>query len=471
MDPIRPHHRFLYASGSLGVALSYQAFSAYIQFLYIDTLGVRAVWIGLVWSLYGLWNAINDPLAGYWSDRTRTRWGRRVPWIAGSLIPLTITFYLLWLPFGGADWSELGLLFYFLLIVLLFDLCWTIFTMNWTSLFPEVAGGEKQRAGVSALREVFSIFGLLVGVALPPLLAGADWSNRGGMAALLTAVTFVSLLLGLLGSKERPEFAVEPSPPFRESVRLTLRNKDFLFFLGANLMIQYVFLAMASSIPFYAKYVLRIQGPVTLGSVTLDPELQNSLLLAAAFLAALPAMALWYALARRYGAWRALRAACLLGAATALYFFFPNTFVAGLLGTTIFGLSLAGLLMLTNPLVADITDEDEVANGSRREGMFFGMNGLIIRFAFVLQGILTAVIFTISGYVNPSEGVLYPAQPDAALFGMRLLTGGAPAIALVIAFALLGGYTLHGRRAEAVRAEAASIQAGKARELQGTAAE
>ena len=158
-------HRLLYAAGSLGVALSYQAFSAYIQFLYIDVLGVRAVWIGLVWAVYGVWNAVNDPLSGYWSDRTRTRWGRRVPWMVGSLVPLVITFYLLWFPFGGGArpaWSEVSLLFYFLLIVLLFDFCWTVYVMNWTALFPEMTSDESQRAGLSAGREVFSIFGLLV---------------------------------------------------------------------------------------------------------------------------------------------------------------------------------------------------------------------------------------------------------------------------------------------------------------------
>lgn len=465
MYSTRPIHRLLYASGSLGIALSYQAFSAYIQFLYIDTLGVRAAWIGLVWALYGVWNAVNDPLAGYWSDRTRTRWGRRVPWIVAFLIPLAITFYLLWFPFGAAMWSEFSLLFYFLAIVLLFDLCWTVVAINWTSLFPEMTGDEGQRAGLSALRETFSIFGLLIGVALPPLLAGAAWDNRGYMALLLTAVTFVSIAISLLGSKERPEFAAEPSPPFRESLRLTLRNRDFLIFLGANLLIQYVFLAMSSSIPFYAKYVLRIQGPAALGGVMLDTEMQNSLLLAAAFLAALPAMGLWWVLARRHGAWRALRAAALLGAATALYFFFPNSFAGGLIGTTAFGLSLAGLLMLTNPLLADITDQDEIANGARREGMFFGINGLVIRLAFVIQGLLTAIIFTMTGYVSPSPGILYPEQPDAALFGMRLLTGGIPALALVAAFLMLGAYSLHGERAARVRAEAAAIQARKKENL------
>ncbi len=471
-DTARPSTpaRLLYASGSLGVALSYQAFSAYIQFLYIDILGVRAAWIGLVWALYGVWNAVNDPLSGYWSDRTRTRWGRRVPWMAGSLLPLAITFYLLWFPFGGAArpaWSEISLLVYFLAIVLLFDFFWTVFVMNWTALFPEMTSNESERAGLSAGRQVFSIFGLLIGVALPPILAGADWSGRGSMALLLTVVTLVFSALGLLGSRERPEFAAEPSPPFMASLRLTLRNRDFLAFLGANLMIQYVFLGMVAAVPFYAKYVLRIQGPTTLFGLTLDADLQNSVLLAAAFLAALPAMAVWWALARRFGAWRALRFCCLTGAATAVYFFFPNTFAGGLLGTTLFGLSLAGLLMLTDPLVADITDEDEVQTGARREGMFFGINGLVIRFAFVIQGLLTALIFTVTGYVSPTAGALFPEQPASALFGLRLLIGGFTALALVAAFVFLGGYRLHGARAARVRAEAAALQARKRDALPG----
>jgi len=87
-----------FTTGSLGVALSYQAFGTYIQFLYIDILGLKASLVGIGWSLYGIWNAVNDPLAGYWSDNTRTRWGRRIPWIVGTFIPVGLFFYLLWVP-------------------------------------------------------------------------------------------------------------------------------------------------------------------------------------------------------------------------------------------------------------------------------------------------------------------------------------------------------------------------------------
>lgn len=100
--------KILYSSGSLGTTLSYLAFGTYIQFLYIDVLGLKASLVGIGWSLYGIWNAFNDPIAGFLSDNTRTRWGRRIPWVAASFIPLGLFFYLLWVPpsaliEGGGD--------------------------------------------------------------------------------------------------------------------------------------------------------------------------------------------------------------------------------------------------------------------------------------------------------------------------------------------------------------------------------
>lgn len=455
----------LYASGSLAVALSYQAFSTYIQFLYIDVLGLRAAWVGLVWSIYGIWNAVNDPLAGYWSDRTQTRWGRRIPWIAGLFIPLSITFFLLWIPPVG--WQDAPLLVYFLLIVLLFDLLWTIVVMNWTALFPEMVPEEKQRATVSAYRQLFSLVGLMIGVALPPLLVGEGWQNRNGMALLLAGVTAVFFALSLFGSKERPEFRRDEPLPLRAALRATLTNRDFLFFLGVNLLIQYVFLALTSTVPFYAKYVLGIQGETVFLGVTLDVGLQNSLLLAAAFVVALPGMALWTLLARRWGAWRALRLACLAGAGGLLLFFWPANFAQGVTATAVFGLPLAGLLMLTDLLVADVVDADELVTGARREGLYFGMNGFVIRFAFTIQGIITGTVLTLTGYVAPTAGVLNPLQPAAALAGLRWMIGGLPALALLLAFFLLRGYSLRGEKLARMQTAVAALHARKQQSTEG----
>ena len=102
--------------------------------------------------------------------------------------------------------------------------------------------------------------------------------------------------------------------------------------------------------------------------------------------------------------------------------------------------------MLPDLLIADVVDADELDTGTRREGMYFGMNGLIIRLAFSLQGIITGTVLTWSGYVAPTPLELYPAQPDAALWGIRLMIGGFPALALLLAYWFLRHYALHGQR-------------------------
>jgi GPH family glycoside/pentoside/hexuronide:cation symporter len=416
--------------------------------------------VGLIWGVYGVWNAINDPLAGYWSDRTQTRWGRRVPWIAATFLPLSITFYLLWTP--GEGLGERGLLLYFLAGVLIFDLLWTIVVMNWTALFPEMVPDEQQRATVSAWRQVFSLVGLLIGVALPPVLAGSDWSGRGSMALLLAVTTAFFFALSLLGSRERGEFRHDEPLPFRQALRVTMANRDFRYFLGANLAIQFIFMMLAATVPFYTKYALKLRQPVTLpGGVTLDVELQTSLFLAVAFIAAIPAMPVWAALARRWGAQRTLQVSCLLSAVILALLFWPTTFYSGVLVTTLFGLSFAGLLMLTDLLVADVVDADELVTGARREGMYFGMNGLVIRFAFTIQGLLTGAILTWSGYVAPSAGVLYPEQSATAIAGLRWLMGGFPAIAGLVAALLLSGYQLRGERLEQVQQAVAALHKEK----------
>lgn len=462
----------LYASGSLATALSYQAFATYIQFLYIDILGLKAAWVGISWSVYGVWNAVNDPLAGYWSDRTRTRWGRRIPWIAGLFLPLSLTFYLLWTPPAGVvSGAGRELLIYFLAIVLIFDLMWSIVVLNWTAIFPEMIPDEKERAGVSAWRQVFSLFGLLIGVALPPILAGEDWDGRGSMALLLSVITAISFGLSILGSRERREFVNDESLPLKRALQATISNRNFLFFLGANLMVQFVFLALASTVPFYTKYALLIQSDLAIPGteIILDVATQNSVFLGAAFIIAIPAMPMWTAVARRLGSWTALRIACLTAAATLLTFFAAKDFFGGLACVLAFGVNLAGLLMLTDLLIADLVDADELATGSRREGLYFGMNGLIIRLAFTIQGGISAAILTATGYVNPSAGVLYPIQPPSAVLGIRWMLAGIPTLALVVAFFLLGRYGLRGQRLVEAEEAVARLHAQKQLRLESDA--
>jgi len=439
--------RLLYASGSLGVALSYQAFGTYIQFLYIDILGLKASLVGVGWSLYGVWNALNDPLAGHLSDRTRSRWGRRRPWIAGALIPLGLFFYLLWVPpaplLGG---GQTPLFVYFMAVVLVFDLLWTIVVMNWSALFPEMIPDPGDRAGVSGWRQFFSVLGLLVGVALPPVLVGADWSRRGEMASWFALTTTLAFGLALLGIREPPADRAAAPLPLGPALIASWRNLRFRWFLVANLHKEFIYSLLAATVPFWAKYVLRVQGPATVAGVTLPAEMQSSLLLGSAFAMALPALPVWTAVARGVGPRRGWQVAQVGFAAAMLGVFLARDFPSGLLAMSLAGLCLAGLLVFPDLLISEVIDEDEVVTGRRREGIHFGLNGFVIRFAFTMQGLSAAAILHGTGYVGATPQQLYPVQPDSALLGIRSLIALLPILASAVVVVALQRYAAAGSR-------------------------
>jgi GPH family glycoside/pentoside/hexuronide:cation symporter len=250
--------KIAYAAGSLGAALSYQSFNNRIKFFYIDELGVNPLLIGnLVWFLYGLWNALNDPLMGQLSDNTRSRMGRRIPYILYATAPMVVCFILLWVP--PADWAaaregslqpidissiglgtltishrDLLLALYFLVVVFLFDTLWTVVVLAWTALFPEMVRDLDDRAAVSGWRQVFSLIGVIFALALTPIVV--DQIGYLGMALAFGGLTAASFFVSLLGSREDPaRHAGEDSVPLGTALRTSLANRTFRWFLVANL--------------------------------------------------------------------------------------------------------------------------------------------------------------------------------------------------------------------------------------------
>jgi len=436
--------KLAYSSGSLAAIISYQAFVTFVQFFYIDELKLPAMLVATVgWSIYGVWNAINDPLAGAISDRTRTRWGRRIPYILFCTLPLALTFALIWTPpFKGAGQSNL-LFAWFLLFILLFDGLWTVVVLNWTALFPEMYQSLEERAQVSGLRQAFSVIGLLMGAALPPLLYSRfGWGTMGLVIASVTALFF---FISLLGSRERPELRSE-APPLGFALKATLKNRSFLAFAGANILIQFSFLVLQATAPFYAKHVLQA-----------SPN-QTSVLLATPFVGAMLFLFPWTKIIVRLGPRGALMLACLLFAAPWLAFQVISDFTSALIAVATAAIGLAGLLMLPDIVISDVIDEDELNTGARREGIYFGINGFLIRLAFVLQGWAMGAVLTVTGY-DPSLAL----QKPSAIAGLRLLMSYVPIVGLLGALACLLFYPLHGTRLAQVKEQLAKLHAEKVR--------
>lgn len=423
---------FLYSSGSISSSITAQFFSTFIIFFYVDTLKLSPVWVSVGMTLYGVWNAINDPLFGQLSDRTKSRWGRRVPWVLFGTIPFALAFWLVWVPpFRGAD--QQGLLFaYFLGAIFLYDTLYTVVILNWTALFPEMYPDLKRRASISALRQALSILGMILGTALPPMLTGAlGW---GTTAAIFAVITALFLGLSVLGSHERPELAEAAGLPIREALKHTLANRSFLTFVFTSMLVQFTFVTLTGAIPFYTKYVLKLS------------DFYTTVLLAAIFLAALPMVAVWSKLTARWGARKAMLTAIVIYGACLIPFWFATNVVGGVATAVLVALGLAGLLILFDIFIADVSDEDELRTGVRREGMYFGVHGFMIRLGISLQAIMMGQVLSRTGY-----DANLAVQPASAAMGIRLLMTVVPIAALLLALVCVYFYPLHGARLAEVR--------------------
>lgn len=436
--------RITYSLGKFADTISYQTFTNRVQFYYIDFLGIPAGVISIIWVLFGIWNGVNDPLMGQLSDRTRTRWGRRIPYLFFGAIPLGVAFFLLWTPPTS---SQVLTVVYFFFVLFVFDTLSTLLLMAYNALFPEIVTNTAERAKLAAFRESISVLGLLLAFILGPIL-----STRLGypmMGVIVGGLTVVGYMISVRGLKENPSRLGEQPLNLGQSLRATLGNKPFRWFIGASIAREFNFVILAATVPFWGKYVLNIRDSAQLFGRTVGPDILEALLLAAPFILAIPSMQIWRFVTPRIGARRAWIAANLSWLPGLIIIFLANDFSLGVLGTALVAPGLAGFMMLFIVQLSEITDYDAHLTGQYREGAYLGIVGLLMRLAWSIQAILFALMLEPSGYVPNAV-----AQPESAVNSIRFLIGGAPIIACLVGAACL--YFLNIPRLEPIQAAAES---------------
>lgn len=418
-----------YSMGNFANTIAYQVFGNRIQFYYVDILGLNAALAGVIWTIYGLWNAINDPLMGQVSDRTRTRMGRRVPYVMFGAIPLGISFFFLWTPPTRPPWL---LAAYFLMILFVFDTLYSLTIIAYNALFPEVAPNLHERVNLSTVREILATISLLLSFILAPILAesiGYVW--MGAIMGLLVAAGY---LIAMIGVKEDPSKIRDgDAVGLWQSLKIVFASRPFRWFLGANICKEYIWLVLAAMLPFWRKYALGIQGPTELFGLTLGGGDTEAILLGIPILLTIPMLLVWRPLVTRWGPRRTWIVASLCFVPGFVAMTLADSFYTGLLGTILVVPGLAGSMIMPFPLISEVIDDDAARHGYRREGIFFGINGGVTKLAFSAQGVLFAWIMSVSGYTAGSD-----VQSASAVWGIRFLIAVTPLVAaLLIVFFML----------------------------------
>jgi glycoside/pentoside/hexuronide:cation symporter, GPH family len=422
-----------YAMGNFANTIAYQVFGNRIQFYYVDILGLNAATAGILWTIYGLWNAVNDPLMGQLSDRTRSKFGRRVPYVAFGAVPLGLSFFFLWTPPGKSAWL---LAAYFLMILFIFDTLYSLTFIAYNSLFPEVAPNVRDRVDLSTVREILGTIALLLSYILAPILAGSV--GYVWMGAIMGALVGIGYLISMIGIKEAPIDDKEVQLGMRESLRIVLSSLPFRWFLGANIAKEYIWLALGAMLPFWRKYVLNIQAPVNIFGTQLGPGDAEAVLLGLAILLAIPCLLIWRPILLRLGYRRTWVIAALAFIPGLFFMMIAKDFYSGLTGTLLVAPGLAGSMILPFPVISEVIDDDaKKEHGYRREGIFFGMNGGITKLAFSAQGVLFASVMSAAGYIAGQA-----VQTASAVNGIRFMIGGTTIIATLITAFCMWRYPL-----------------------------
>lgn len=418
--------RLMYSLTSLGVATPVETIAGVIAFYIVDVKNLPVTWYATFWFFYTLYNAINNPILGYFSDRTRSRWGRRIPYVLFGGLPYAVTFALIFsIPFDGKD-NPVALLAWFGTAIIIWEGLYTAMATGYYGLLPEMFNRHEERTDVAAKMNIFQTVALVLGAALPPLLANMiGWS---GMAIALAAISVIAIYLGYPFLFERRELKTDTSFPFLSSLKATFFNKSYLLVTGSQAMRFFGTGVLQTGILFYLKYSLKVD------------EALATAILGIAFLVAMLSLYPWRNwVANKVGNRKTLMFAhvCMIlgivpmGFSPNIYFTYATAVIVGI--------GLGGLVLIGDVILADVIDEDEVKTGHQRAGMYFGMSGFII----TLSGLLVSSVF---GLVMPAFGydTLLEVQPASVELGFRIFLTVPTSIGFLLAIFLLWRFPLHG---------------------------
>jgi GPH family glycoside/pentoside/hexuronide:cation symporter len=432
-ERIRANTRIFYGVADLGIAMLTASVQFFLLFFYTDVVIIDPGLAGTALLVGKLtWDAINDPLIGYLSDRTRTRFGRRRPYMVLGAVPLGISAWLLYsLPADlKAAFAFLGILFTFLL----FDTMHTLVSVPYYAMTPELTHDYDERSSLTAVRMVFSVIGYILGAAATTALAAilqdalglTEKAGYSGMGAVFGLIATACVLITAVKVWERPSTEVQPSqmPPL-DAVKQTFHNRPFVQLVAAFFVSSFSFTLMTSLLPFYLTYHMDMEDQVPLVLLIMLTTIGVFLF---------P----WKWIADRINKGPAyalgLFIACMGVIATFFLPYGPNNLVYVI--AFVAGLGFSAQWVFPWSMLPDVIEIDQLQTSERREGIYYGVWALLTKLTAALGIAVSGWALGLFGYV-PNV-----VQTDTARLGIRLFFGLIPSLAIIASLPLLIWYPI-----------------------------
>ncbi len=402
-----------YGFAMFGTSIPINMFKSFAAIFYVDMLGLDMKKYSLVLFIYTFVDAIDNPVYGFLSDRTRTKWGRRRPWLLIGT-PLLVLFFILFYNVPSFIESEKGMLFiYMLLMYILTGTLDSLVNANYGSLFPELFKKDEERAKTNGFRQICQLFAMAISIALTPMITEA-------IGYRLTSVIYGVAALAVMmfcfwGCRESTDYEDLEKPKLFDSIKALFTNPRFWIFGLAGAFYSAAFSLISQAIPFFVKYTLGLGGSMT------------TVMLGIVLGVAVIGIVIWSRVIQKVDIMKIWRTGFIIMAVAFIPLFFVNSLVPTIAIAAVVGVGVAACLTTMDCIGAKIVDDDYHKHGIKREGIINSLMGVMNR----LNGLYTSLAFYVAseyfGFISGDEPGENPAM------AARVLLCIFPAVAMIVA--------------------------------------
>ena len=425
MQKLTSREKYSYGIGAYGKDLACGIVYTFLMIYFTDVVGINPAFVGTLFLMARLWDAINDPIMGMIVDNTRSRFGKFRPWIFIGTILNSVVLFLL---FRKPDLEGTSLYLYYSLMYILWGMTYTIMDIPYWSMIPTLATTKEDREKISVVPRIFaSLGGLTVttfGIALVNKLGNGNQIKGFEYFALGIIIIFIiSTIVTCINVKEKTQVQVNNEKVnIKQAFNILKQNDQLLVFIGIVLAYNLAMQLAGGAAIYYFKYVAGKESLFSVYSFFKVAEIGG--------------LMLFPVVTRKIGRQQVFRVATILP-----MFGLITLFISGLIApqsilfisvsAVLLNLGSGFLLGSTTVMLADIVDYGEYKLGSRNESIIFSAQTLLVKLASALSGWLIGVGLSLIGYVAGAA-----VQSNITIIGIRVIMTIIPSIVALVMYVI-----------------------------------